>query len=93
MSAVSLAYGPVWAIGTGVTASRQQDQEVFAVIREPVANINQRQLVQEIRILYSDSAKPGNAAELMSEKDVDGLLVGGASLKADDFVAIIKAAV
>ena len=93
VSAVTIAYEPVWAIGTGLTATPQQAQEVHDLIRKLLAQMYDEQLAQEIRIQYGGSVKPGNAAELMSQKDVDGLLVGGASLKADDFLAIIRAAV
>ena len=93
VSAVTLAYEPVWAIGTGLTARPQQAQEVHALIRKLLGEMYGGKLAAEIRILYGGSAKPGNAAELMNEPDVDGLLVGGASLKADDFLAIIQAAV
>ena len=91
--AVTMAYEPVWAIGTGLTATPQQAQEVHALIRELIGRIYDSRLADEIRILYGGSAKPGNAAALMQEQDIDGLLVGGASLKADDFIDIIKAAV
>lgn len=93
MSAVTIAYEPVWAIGTGLTATPQQAQEVHALIRKLVAEMYDRKIADEIRIQYGGSAKPDNAGELMAQEDVDGLLVGGASLKADDFVAIVKAAV
>ncbi len=93
VSAVTLAYEPVWAIGTGLTATPQQAQEVHALIRELIGRIYDSALADEIRILYGGSAKPDNAADLMRQPDVDGLLVGGASLNADDFLAIIKAAV
>ena len=91
VSAVTIAYEPVWAIGTGLTATPQQAQDVHAMIRKLISQMYDSALAEEIRIQYGGSAKPGNAAELMSEPDIDGLLVGGASLKADDFVAIIKA--
>lgn len=93
MSAVTIAYEPVWAIGTGLTATPQQAQEVHALIRKLVAEMYDRKVADAIRIQYGGSVKPDNAAELMSQQDVDGLLVGGASLKAEDFVAIVKAAV
>jgi triosephosphate isomerase len=92
-SAVTVAYEPVWAIGTGRTASRQQAQEVHAFIRKLLAEMYDETLASEIRILYGGSVKPDNAKELMSEPDVDGSLVGGASLKADVFLQIIQAAV
>lgn len=93
MSAVTIAYEPVWAIGTGLTATPQQAQEVHALIRKLVAQMYDRKIADEIRIQYGGSVKPDNAGELMSQEDVDGLLVGGASLKAEDFVAIVKASV
>ncbi|MHC4298463.1 MAG: triose-phosphate isomerase [Planctomycetota bacterium] len=92
-SAVTIAYEPVWAIGTGKTATPQQAQEVHELIRKLLAEIYDEKLAQEIRIQYGGSAKPSNAAELMGQPDIDGLLVGGASLKTEDFLAIIKAAV
>ena len=92
-SAVTIAYEPVWAIGTGLTATPQQAQEVHRFIREVLADMFDRELADEARIQYGGSVKPDNATELMTQPDVDGALVGGASLKADDFVAIIKAAV
>ncbi len=93
MSAVTIAYEPVWAIGTGRTATPQQAQEVHAFIRSLLTEMYDGNLAQEIRVLYGGSVKADNAAELMQQKDVDGLLVGGASLKADEFVRIIQAAV
>ncbi|UCD50917.1 MAG: triose-phosphate isomerase [Phycisphaerales bacterium] len=93
MATVTIAYEPVWAIGTGRTATREQAQEVHAFIRKLLAEMYSETLAAEIRIQYGGSVKPGNAKELMSEPDVDGCLVGGASLKVDDFVQIIKAAV
>ncbi|UCC23054.1 MAG: triose-phosphate isomerase [Planctomycetota bacterium] len=92
VSAVTIAYEPVWAIGTGLTATPQQAQEVHALIRKLIGEMYDSQLAGEIRILYGGSVKPSNAAELMAQADIDGLLVGGASLKADDFVSIIQAA-
>ncbi|MFA5423027.1 MAG: triose-phosphate isomerase [Phycisphaerae bacterium] len=93
VEAVTLAYEPVWAIGTGKTATAAQAQEVHKMIRELIADMYDESLAQSIRIQYGGSAKPDNAAELLGNEDVDGLLVGGASLKADDFLGIIKAAV
>jgi len=93
LSAVTIAYEPVWAIGTGLTATPEQAQQVHALIRKLLGQMYNPTLAEEIRILYGGSVKPGNAADLMSQKDVDGLLVGGASLKADDFLAIIEASV
>ena len=93
ISAVTIAYEPVWAIGTGLTATPQQAQEAHELIRKLLTEMYDTQLAEEIRILYGGSVKPGNAQELMGQKDVDGVLVGGASLKADDFLNIIRAAV
>jgi triosephosphate isomerase len=93
VAAVTVAYEPVWAIGTGRTATPQQAQQVHQFVRELLSQMYSAQLADEMRILYGGSVKPNNAAELMAEKDIDGLLVGGASLKADDFLAIIQSAV
>ncbi|UCG58765.1 MAG: triose-phosphate isomerase [Phycisphaerales bacterium] len=92
VSAATIAYEPVWAIGTGRTATRQQAQEVHDFVRKLLQQMYGDELAEEIRILYGGSVKPGNSAELMAEPDIDGLLVGGASLKADDFLAIIDSA-
>ena len=92
VSAVTIAYEPVWAIGTGLTATPQQAQEAHDFVRKLLLQMYDAQLAEEIRILYGGSAKPGNAGDLMAEEDIDGLLVGGASLSADDFIAIIQAA-
>ena len=91
--AVTIAYEPVWAIGTGLTATPDQAQEVHAFIRKLLGQMYDEKTAGEIRIQYGGSVKPDNAAELMGQKDIDGVLVGGASLKADDFLAIINAAV
>jgi len=93
VSAVTIAYEPVWAIGTGLTATPEQAQEVHALIRKMLGEMYDVELAGEIRIQYGGSAKPENASNLMAQEDVDGLLVGGASLKADYFLAIIHAAV
>ncbi|MBP8911361.1 MAG: triose-phosphate isomerase [Phycisphaerae bacterium] len=93
MAAVTIAYEPVWAIGTGRTATPQQAQEVHVFIRALLAQMYSATLAEETRILYGGSANAANAKELMGQKDVDGLLVGGASLKVEDFVKIIQAAV
>lgn len=89
---VLVAYEPVWAIGTGLTATPEQAQEVHSYIRELLAERTNRELAETLRILYGGSAKPANAGELLSEADIDGLLIGGASLKADDFYQIIEIA-
>ncbi len=87
-----IAYEPVWAIGTGRNASSDQAQEVHAHIREQLTGLYGREISERIRIQYGGSVKPQNAAELMGKPDVDGALVGGASLKTADFAAIVKAA-
>jgi triosephosphate isomerase len=89
---VVIAYEPVWAIGTGKTATSQQAQDMHAVIRKQLAKKYGDAIAQEIPILYGGSVKPDNAKELFSCPDVDGGLVGGASLKARDFIDIAKGA-
>jgi triosephosphate isomerase len=86
-----IAYEPVWAIGTGVTATPDQAQEVHAFIRARIA-AKSREVAEGLQILYGGSMKPGNAAELMAQPDIDGGLIGGASLVAEDFLAICRAA-
>ena len=86
-----LAYEPVWAIGTGVTASPAQAQEVHGKIRAQVAALDGG-LAEGLRILYGGSVKPQNAKELFAQADIDGGLIGGAALVADDFLAICQAA-
>jgi triosephosphate isomerase len=87
-----LAYEPVWAIGTGLTASEEQAQEAHAHIRAWVQGRFNEKVANTCRILYGGSVKPANAAGLLRQRDVDGALVGGASLTARDFLGIIKAA-
>ncbi len=87
---VVLAYEPVWAIGTGLTASPEQAQEVHAFIRETVAAKYGAGIADDTTILYGGSANPGNAKDLFSQKDIDGGLIGGASLKSRDFLDIVK---
>ncbi|NJB72559.1 triosephosphate isomerase [Saonia flava] len=88
---IILAYEPVWAIGTGETASPEQAQEMHAFIRKTITEAYDATVAENVSILYGGSVKPGNAVEIFSKPDVDGGLIGGASLVADDFVAIIKA--
>lgn len=88
---IILAYEPVWAIGTGETASPEQAQEMHAFIREIIAKKYNQKVADSISILYGGSVKPANAEEIFSKPDVDGGLIGGAALKVDDFTAIIKA--
>lgn len=86
-----LAYEPVWAIGTGLTATPEQAQDVHAFLRTRVAG-HDADVADGLRILYGGSMKPGNAAELLAKADIDGGLIGGASLKAEDFLGICTAA-
>jgi triosephosphate isomerase (TIM) len=87
-----IAYEPVWAIGTGLTATKEQAQEVHAFVRGELAKIFDAPTAAGIRIQYGGSVKASNAAELMSQPDVDGALVGGAALKVDEFMGIIAGA-
>jgi len=88
---IVVAYEPVWAIGTGKTASPEQAEEVHAFIRKWVSDNYSASIAEGLRILYGGSVKPDNAKELMGQENIDGALVGGASLKAGDFSAIIRA--
>lgn len=90
-SQIVLAYEPVWAIGTGETASPEQAQEMHAFIRKTVRESYDAATADQVTILYGGSVKPANAKEIFSKPDVDGGLIGGAALKADDFFAIINA--
>ncbi len=90
MQHITLAYEPVWAIGTGKTASSKQAQEVHLFLRNLIQELFGKNIADTIRILYGGSVKPENIAELMSMPDVDGALVGGASLDADKFMRIVK---
>lgn len=90
-SSIVLAYEPVWAIGTGETASPEQAQEMHAFIRKTIADKYGNDVADEVTILYGGSVKPNNAKEIFSKPDVDGGLIGGASLKAKDFFAIVNA--
>jgi len=90
ISKLIIAYEPVWAIGTGKTASPEQAQEIHQYIREIIQNLFGSVVAQNISILYGGSCKPSNAKELFEKPDIDGGLIGGASLVADDFIAIAK---
>ncbi len=90
---VVIAYEPVWAIGTGKTATPEQAQEVHAAIRAKLNELFGAEVGEAMRLQYGGSVKASNAKELLGQKDIDGALVGGASLKAEDFAAIVKAAI
>lgn len=87
---VVIAYEPIWAIGTGRTATSEQANEVIAYIREVIANVYNGEISEEVRIQYGGSVKPSNVSEIMNESDIDGALVGGASLKAEDYVQLVN---
>jgi len=90
MSKVVVAYEPVWAIGTGKTATSEQAQEIHAFVRATIAAKFGQQIADDCSILYGGSCKPSNARELFAQTDIDGGLIGGASLKAADFIAIAQ---
>ncbi|MDO8535777.1 MAG: triose-phosphate isomerase [Candidatus Omnitrophota bacterium] len=90
MLRVVVAYEPVWAIGTGVNATKEQAQEVHKYIRTLLGQMHGDEVARSVRIQYGGSVKPENIKELISQEDVDGALVGGASLKADSFVQLVK---
>ena len=90
---IIIAYEPIWAIGTGETATPEQAEEVHLFIRKKIAKIYGNNIASYAIILYGGSVKPNNAFSLMRENDIDGVLVGGASLKGDSFIEIIKAGI
>jgi triosephosphate isomerase len=90
MDGVVIAYEPVWAIGTGKTASEAQAQQAHDFIRRLIADLFDKQVAERIRIVYGGSVKPGNVDGLLRQPDIDGALVGGASLKAEDFMRIVR---
>ena len=90
-SKLVIAYEPVWAIGTGLTATSEQAEEVHAFIRESIANVYGKEVADETSILYGGSCKGSNAPELFAQPDIDGGLIGGAALKVDTFMPIIEA--
>lgn len=90
-SHIILAYEPIWAIGTGKTATPEQAEDMHAFIRSTIAGKFGKEAAEDVTILYGGSCKPGNAKELFAKPDIDGGLIGGASLKAADFQAIISA--
>ena len=85
-----VAYEPVWAIGTGKTATPEQAQEVHALIRELLTEMFSSSVAEAVRIQYGGSVKPANVADLMAKPDIDGGLIGGAALDADSFTQIVK---
>lgn len=89
---IVVAYEPVWAIGTGKTATPEQAQDVHRFIRGILASLSDQQTADSVRIQYGGSMKPENAAELLAKPDIDGGLIGGAALQADSFAGIVKAA-
>ena len=89
-AAVVIAYEPVWAIGTGKTATPEMASEAHAIVRSEIAKILGRKIAEEMRILYGGSVKPENATSLMNEPEIDGALVGGASLNPESFAKIVK---
>lgn len=90
MGKIVIAYEPVWAIGTGKTASKEQAQEVHAYLRKLIGQIYEKNIAEQTRILYGGSVKPANVDELMAQPDIDGALVGGAALDGDSFGRIIN---
>jgi triosephosphate isomerase len=91
MANIVIAYEPIWAIGTGKTATSDQAQEIHAFIRGLLADKYGAQVADDTTILYGGSCKPSNAPELFAKPDIDGGLIGGASLKAGDFMGIVTA--
>ena len=90
LNQVILAYEPVWAIGTGLNATPEQAQEIHKIVREEIATTFNKNLANSIQILYGGSLKPNNSEEIFSKPDIDGGLIGGASLNFEDFYSIIK---
>jgi triosephosphate isomerase len=90
MENITIAYEPIWAIGTGKTATPQQAEEVHAFIREQLGTLFEQQVSDRVRIQYGGSVNPDNISDLMAQPSIDGALVGGASLKAESFLSIVK---
>ena len=88
MASIVIAYEPVWAIGTGKTATAEQAEEIHAYIRGLLVELFGAQVADDTTILYGGSCKPSNAKELFAKPDIDGGLIGGAALKAEDFIGI-----
>ncbi|VAW19816.1 Triosephosphate isomerase, partial [hydrothermal vent metagenome] len=88
-----IAYEPVWAIGTGKVATKEQAQEVHCFIRGLLKDLASEEVANSVQIQYGGSVKPDNIADLIAQPDIDGALVGGASLKAEDFINIVKSSI
>lgn len=89
-SKLVIAYEPIWAIGTGKTASSEEANEVIAYIREVVKELYSEEISEDVRIQYGGSVKPSNVEEIMNQSDIDGALVGGASLKPEDYIELVN---
>jgi triosephosphate isomerase len=89
---IVFAYEPIWAIGTGETATPEDAQEAIGKIRDLLKELEGNDFAEAVRILYGGSVKPNNAAEIMAQRDVDGALVGGASLEVESFMELVEAA-
>ncbi len=87
---IVVAYEPIWAIGTGLTATPEQANDTIAYIREEIKNLYNDEVSEAVRIQYGGSVKPNNASDIMNQEDIDGALVGGASLKPEDFIEIVN---
>ena len=92
MANIVIAYEPIWAIGTGKSASGELANSIISTIRGTIRNLYDETVADALRIQYGGSVKPGNMAEYMSQPDIDGALVGGAALKVDDFTALVEIA-
>ena len=90
VSSLVIAYEPIWAIGTGKTATSDQAEEICAVVRKTVADLYSQEVADKVRIQYGGSVKPANVNELMGKDDIDGGLVGGASLQPDSFLELVN---
>ena len=91
VSSMVIAYEPIWAIGTGKSATKEIAEKTWAIVRDQVKQMYGEEVSEKVRIQYGGSVKPDNIADYLAEKDIDGALIGGASLKVDSFTAIINA--
>ncbi len=92
MKKVVIAYEPIWAIGTGKSSTAKDANEMCAAVRQKIAKLTNEDVAEAVRIQYGGSVKPNNIKEYMAETDIDGALVGGASLKVDDYVQLLEGA-